>query len=365
MPSGALLLLAALAVVSQAYVVPVRMHSARAPYLRMCDGSEPVDTEPEVMVAEPPQEEMPRADTGELKAELLSLAAASNRGEVATAAELTAARDLVRRLELASPIDEPTTSPAVLGTWELVFSDTQLFRSSPFFMAGRATCEDGVQAEQYDWFCDMHRAALSISTIGKVRQVVSASAVVSEFEVSAGAVPFLSDFVPFLSYSGGLPGTITGAIVSTASIESNLGGAWRLLMDTVEIKGSNLPLIRQVRAHGRLHARGTRAHAARVRRRPPTCHRPAHASRTQVLDAGLKLQTRSLGGTLDQLLPGYSNPEPLFTTTYLDSTLRISRDQDGKLFVYVKRSDATEPTDYSGVAADLGVASLLQGIPSF
>ena len=67
-------------------------------------------------------------------------------------------------------------------------------------------------------------------------QVISADAVVSEFEVSAGAVPFLSDAAPFLSYSGGLPFTVTGAIVSTASIEANLGTGWRLLMDTVEIK---------------------------------------------------------------------------------------------------------------------------------
>ena len=77
--------------------------------------------------------------------------------------------------------------------------------------------EDGPQAEQYDWFCDMHRAALAISTIGKVRQVVDGEKLVSEFEVQAGAVPFVSDFVP-LAYSGGLPLAITGAIVSTASI---------------------------------------------------------------------------------------------------------------------------------------------------
>ena len=100
-------------------------------------------------------------------------------------------------------------------------------------------------------------------------------------------------------------------------------------MDTVEIKGSNIPLLRTV------------------------------------LDAGLNLPTRSLGGVLEQVVPNYSNPQPLFTTTYLDDTLRISRDQDGKLFVYTKQSDATDPTDYSQVSADLGIGSLLQGIPSF
>ena len=127
---------------------------------------------------------------------------------------------------------------------------------------------------------------------------------------------------------GGLPFTVTGSIVSTASIEGNLGTGWRLLMDTVEIKGSNLPLLRQA------------------------------------LDAGLKLQSRELGRTLEDVVPSYANPRPLFSTTYLDDTLRISRDQDGKAFVYVKQSAATQPTDYADVPADLGVGALLSGMTS-
>lgn len=268
------------------------------------------------------------AEIGPLKQQLLALAAGCNRGEAATTSDLAAARSLVERLEALSPIAEPTLAPEVRGTWDLVFSDTQLFRSSPFFMAGRAVCDEGQQADQYDWFCDMHRAALAVSTIGKVRQVVDGERLVSEFEVQAGAVPFVSDFVP-LAYSGGLPLTITGAIVSTASIEANLGTGYRLLMDTVEIKGSNLPGLRQA------------------------------------LDAGLKLQSRQLGSAIESVVPTYANPQPLFRTSYLDAEgLRISRDQDGKVFVYAKVSDSTEPTDYAAVSSDLGVASLLQGVAS-
>ena len=268
----------------------------------------------------------PNAERTRLAADLLALAAGCSRGEAASADDLSAARSLVTALEGLNPTAEPTLSPECVGTWELVFSDTQLFRSSPFFMAGRAVCEDGSQAAQYDWFCDMHRAALAISTIGKVRQVVSKEAVVSEFEVSAGAVPFLSDALPFVRYSGGLPLTIQGSIVSTASIEANLGGSWRLLMDTVEIKGSNIPLLRQA------------------------------------LDAGLKLQSRDLGRRLEELIPSYANPRPLFRTTYLDGQMRISRDQDGKIFVYVKRSAETQPKTYATSASDLGVGALLSGV---
>ena len=93
----------------------------------------------------------------------------------------------------------------------------------------------------------------------------------------------------------------------------------------VEIKGSNIPVLRQI------------------------------------LDQGLKLGSRDLGSFLESNIDTYSNPRPIFETTYLSDTIRISRDQDGKVFVYGKVSGDTEPTDYSSVDSDLGVARLLEG----
>ena len=276
----------------------------------------------------PMVESDPIEDRLRLKSDILRLAAACNRGEAATARDKDTARTLASSLEALNPTPEPTRSPGCQGTWELIFSDTQLFRSSPFFMAGRAVCAEGEEARRYDWFCDMHRAALAISTVGKVRQVISAERVTSEFEVRAGAVPFVSDFVPMLRYSGGMPLLIEGAIVSSASIEDNSGDGYSLLMDTVEIKGSNIPGVRQA------------------------------------LDSGLMLQTRQLGGLLEQAVPAYANQTPFFRTSYLDDEMRISRDQDGKLFVYSRLSSDTQPTDYSSTSSDLGIGQLLEGMAS-
>merc|ERR1711879_12468 len=92
----------------------------------------------------------------------------------------------------------------------------------------------------------MHREALAISRIGKVRQIVSSTRLTSEFEVKVGAIPFVNDFTS-LSYSGGWPITITGSIVSSADVTPvNSGTAWEIFMDTVEIKGSNIPLLRAI-----------------------------------------------------------------------------------------------------------------------
>lgn len=80
-----------------------------------------------------------------------------------------------------------------------------------------------------------------------------------------------------------------------------------------------------------------------------------------MLDQGLKLSSRQLGDFLETNVESYSNPRPVFRTTYLSDTLRISRDQDGKVFVYGKLSDSSEPSDYSGVESDMGALQLLEG----
>jgi hypothetical protein len=263
---------------------------------------------------------------------ILITASSSDRGQFLTTDKKQKMEELIMKLEssssaFSSSIPNPTTSPSIQGTWELLYSSTQLFRSSPFFMAGRAVCQTEEEAQRYDWFCDMHRAALAISEIGTVRQIITDDRLISEFEVHVGAVPFLSDVLPFVKYSGGLPFTITGAIVSSADITGvEDGKGWEIFMDTVEIKGSNIPLLRRI------------------------------------LDEGLKLQSRGLGKFLESNIPSYSNPKPIFRTTFLTEDIRISRDQDGKVFVYGKVSDSTDATDYKGVDADLGLLNLLEGL---
>lgn len=257
---------------------------------------------------------------------LQTLGAITGRGEFASKDQRASAAKVVAELEAVNPTKSPTRQAAMIqGRWDLVYSSTELFRSSPFFMAGREVCRTEREAQQYNWFCTMHRKALAISTITGVRQVVSDTRLVSEFEVKAGAIPFLSDFTPF-KYSGGLPVTIDGSIVSSADLTPLADGSgWELYLDTVEIKGSNLPGVRQV------------------------------------LDNGLKLESRRLGDFLEKSVADYRNPRPVFSTTFLNDQFRISRDVDGHVFCYVKTSEDPTPTDYSAIDADLGVLRLLEG----
>ena len=270
---------------------------------------------------------------------LTSLGAITGRGEFmlqtryrpSTQQQYQAVQKIVSELEgmpRMTPMNT-TSSDQIQGTWELLFSTTQLFRHSPFFMAGRAVCTTEDDIQKYNWFCDMHRAALSISQIQSVRQIINTATnqLISEFEVNVGSIPFLSDFTPF-RYSGGYPISITGAIVSTADITSTIdGNGWEIEMDTVQIKGSNIPLIRNL------------------------------------LDNDLvALQSRALANVLEQTISSYTPPvKPIFRTTYLDEQYRISRDMDDHIFVYVKTSNNTTPTNYEFVDADLGIGRLLEG----
>ncbi|KAJ8601947.1 hypothetical protein CTAYLR_004431 [Chrysophaeum taylorii] len=260
------------------------------------------------------------SDVSETKGALLAAMAATARGE-ALGASATKAKVATLVSELEKLNRRPTSVEEIAGRWSLAYSDTQIFRSSPFWMAGRATCATPREAQRYDLFCDLHRAATAVGDIGAVRQLIDprAKRLVSEFETIVAAYP--------QRVGGSLPLTITGSIVSTADIEDDgddddddEAGVITLLMDTVEVKGSNIPGIRAA------------------------------------LDAGLKLESRRLA----DLLP-FDTPRPRFETTFVDDTLRVSRDvPDGHLFVYVKESDDPTPTDYSRVPADLGIPRLFQ-----
>ena len=284
--------------------------------------------------------DVPRVEDREsLKKELLLAVSRTARGQQLDKRPNEAVNDVARRLEAQGA---PTDAQLLNGRWNLAYCSTYLFRSSPvcepvssspplrsptharaptpylpqFWMAGRAACQDGEEARRYDWFCDQHRKATMVSEIGAVRQIVAPGRLVSEFETSVAAAP--------MRVGGSMPVTIFGSIVSSAAItattETPRGLEKTLEMADVEVKGSNIPLLRPL------------------------------------LDNGLKLDSRSINDALP-----IDRPFPVFTTTYCDADVRVSRDVDDNLYVYTKESDDTSLTSYDDVDADLGIPELIRG----
>jgi hypothetical protein len=118
--------------------------------------------------------------------------------------------------------------------------------------------------------------------------------------------------------------------VSTAdaapSSSDNNAAEWELYIDTVEIKGLNVPILRNL------------------------------------LDSeNVALRSLDLSKVLKDNVDGYEVPRPVLRTTYVDNGMRIVRDVDDNVYVYGRVSDSEVPTDYSGVMPNLGVSSLLEG----
>lgn len=225
----------------------------------------------------------------QLKSLLFKIAAISNRGETSSENDKLEVEKYISRLEELNPTENTVESEMINGEWELLYSNTNLFRSSPFFMASRAICKEGKQADRFNRFCDLHRSALAHTSIGKVKQIISPGLLTSEFETVGSVVP-------------GLPIVVKGTIKSVAEIVSSSANDWTLQMVSTRIKEgtSNIPLFKRV------------LNSQRV-----------------------KLPVQRLGKALERI-PIYNTPFPIFTTSYLDFDLRISRDQDNHIFVYTR-----------------------------
>ena len=222
-------------------------------------------------------------DVTALKCEILKKAGLCVRGEIATEEEKLSLSEFICELEGSFEQENIPNIPEMSkGTWELVYSSSYLFRSSPFFMSARAVCKDGEEADRFNYFCKLHREALAFTSIGHVRQVVTDETLTSYFESNVAALP-------------GLPVNIKGTIVSKADIQSSEGSSLKLLMNTVTIENSNIPVIKDL---------------------------------LQPLDS------RALASILESNFPDYSNPIPEFRCYYVDSDMKICRDQDDNIFVY-------------------------------
>ena len=91
-----------------------------------------------------------------LKLALLERIAGLNRGALATASDKQAIDQLLRSLEAAGNSPQPFAgSPAAIeGRWELLYTNTEAFRSSPFFLAFEGLVQNKQIAEAIFAFTD-------------------------------------------------------------------------------------------------------------------------------------------------------------------------------------------------------------------
>jgi hypothetical protein len=162
-----------------------------------------------------------------LKRELLLLACVTDRGAYATRDEKGIVTDLVSQLEALNPTVEPARHCE--GDWDLCYSSTQFFRSSPFFQSSRGVFGEENQGLAENWF-DLHEQATVGSRVGRVRQTITANTLISEVDLEVGMLP-------------GIPlSKATGTVVTSAALEVTGSSTWDLTVENTKVKGSNVPL---------------------------------------------------------------------------------------------------------------------------
>lgn len=167
----------------------------------------------------------------EIKRELILLASVTNRGTCARDEEKNLVIDLVTQLEALNPTSDPALNSQ--GDWELCYSSTQSFRSSPFFQTIRTILGEDNKATA-DTAFTIHDRATTASRVGKVRQIIDKDnkELVSEYDLSVGLFP-------------GLPFRVKGCVVTTADLTVVAPETWEISVRGTKVNGSNVPFVDQ------------------------------------------------------------------------------------------------------------------------
>jgi hypothetical protein len=217
--------------------------------------------------------------------DLLSIAARSNRGEFASQSQKETAVSIITELEALNPAyDDAKGKYSLLGSWDLIYTDSQLFLSSPFFLTIRELLGD--QSDRAKQIFQLHRAATNTGEIGRVQQIITESELISKVGLRVGILP-------------GQPFSLRGVVVTTAESKIEDRFIQKLKVKNTRIEGSNLPFV----------------------------------GRSGLLNRSLPIQ--KLFERVKREVP-----ESVLTTYYLDENLRITRNIDDNVFVYSRSPES-------------------------
>ena len=222
-----------------------------------------------------------------LKKRIVAVAAASGRGLDATAAQKAAAASLIADLIAVNPTSEPAMSAKVNGDWELVYSDTFLFRSSPFFWAvGKMMGETG----DFFYGAHDHQTGMFGGGVGRVVQSLDLdnNRIVSDCIVKASlGIPLLG-FSPIFSGFGSV-------ITAGRAVAGGSGARVAVVAETTTIRQDDTEVIPALNF--------------------------LNNTTVPIEDA-----MRQLGGG--------AAPEVFLDILYVDDEMRVSKLEDGSTFVY-------------------------------
>ena len=98
-----------------------------------------------------------------LTKDLLAMSLATDKGQTSTPLQASTAATVIKELEGLSQVNEVIFTSRMDGAWELMYSGSFAFLSSPFFMTSRAACTSVQDVKDYDNACNILQEMLSVS----------------------------------------------------------------------------------------------------------------------------------------------------------------------------------------------------------
>tara|TARA_Y100000589_G_scaffold234486_1_gene221888 strand:+ start:142 stop:873 length:732 start_codon:yes stop_codon:yes gene_type:complete len=156
-------------------------------------------------------------DKENLKQEIYKLSALTDRGQRLNKLisplyqeKLTEINTLINNLKGFS---EPITEEIISGEWELIFSNVELFRSSPFFLAIENAFNNKVKSDLFFKLHQLQVSSFGLSTIGKISQTIDFKN--KEFLSTFDTIIFGITTIPIIGWFKLLP-TFGGSVTTLA-----------------------------------------------------------------------------------------------------------------------------------------------------
>jgi len=153
----------------------------------------------------------------ELKQQIYKLSALTDRGQRLNTLispvyqeKLTDMKKLIKDLKGYS---EPISIDLISGEWELIFSNVELFRSSPFFLAIENALNDKVKSDLFFKLHQLQVSSFGLSTIGKISQTIDFQK--KEFLSTFDTIIFGLSTIPIIGWFKLFP-TFGGSVTTLA-----------------------------------------------------------------------------------------------------------------------------------------------------
>ncbi len=236
-----------------------------------------------------------------LKQEIYKLSALTDRGQRLNTLispiyqeNLTEINKLINDLKEHS---EPISKDNINGEWELIFSNVELFRSSPFFLAIENALNDKVKSDLFFKLHQLQVSSFGLSTIGKISQTI-------DFQKKE----FLSTFDTIIF------GLTTIPVIGWFKLFPTFGGSVTTLADELVLVDNKL----------RMSLQKTKVTEVEGLNKIPIISKFLMNKWYPVKDVWEKLPWNKV------------KPDCEVSVIYIDEDLRIMNDIYGSIFIYIR-----------------------------